>query len=326
MSIIITSKDTIKWLSEADIFVGDMSDLTYEALVAGIPIFQFENLWIRQNFPVVGERFQTSKELYNKLDGYLNGKKYEATEKDYSDITGQLLISTANSNQLITSWLASTFKLPYVNLAFYHMGSEIYKEALFPIIEELKLKYNEYSELESSNNIKLCNNDYQTNDQISFICHVENTKFINKNDFIIHLGHGLKGDGTAFLETSKNTYLKNNYFPRINKFFVAGEMGRKRLINVLGIADKRIEMLGYAKISQILKERDIKQKAYRNKKKIILYGPAGINERNKPGGSLSLPILFQLFRLGIRSDIQIVIKIKSYRHFFSQIKNLILRK
>jgi hypothetical protein len=324
MSIIITNKNTPYWLAKADIFVGDMSDLTYEALILDIPILQFENKWIKDNFPVVGERFKTGSELYQKLSAMMSQEIPIGTSLKYSNIIDNVIDCPSNSEGRILTELSSTFSLPNVNFEFHHLNNHIYKEILFPILDQIKKYYPKYTVIDTTRSTKLINKPNFRN--VSLICHVETSHILKNDDYIIHIGHGLKGDGTAFLGKSIELYRSNNHFIKIDKFYVAGKMGKDRLTNVLGVGCDRISIVGYAKITKLIQSRRKLQKRKRVSDKItILYGPAGIREPDKPGGSVTISLLYNLIKVGLKPNVCVVIKVKSYKHFARQIINL-LRK
>ena len=324
MSILITNKNTPYWLATADIFVGDMSDLTYEALILGIPILQYENTWINENFPVVGDRFKTGPELYKKLSKMIQTGLPQETSMKYSNIIESVIRNSSSNNNNILMELSTIFDLPNVNFEFHHQNNQVYKEILLPIVDQISCMFPDYKVCNTNRSIQLT---YKTGvKNISLICHVETSATLPAEDYVIHIGHGLKGDGTALLEKSIETYRSNNYFPSINKFFVAGKMAENRLTRILGISSERISIVGYAKIYKLIEERmRIRKDLLRNDKLIILYGPAGIKESEKPGGSMSVSLLYNLFKISLNSNVKVVIKIKSYRHFLGQIINLIRR-
>ena len=162
-------------------------------------------------------------------------------------------------------------------------------------------------------------------------------KFINTG-YLVHLDHGLKGDGTANLNISFSDYKKNKFFPSINLHITAGKMGYERTKKLLKKNSNRVVLGAYPK-ADILKKLDteenrkevIKELKLNKSKKIIIYAPAGNNSYEKPGGSLSYTTLYYIIKAYFLYDVNIIIKLKNKRHnlfllplkyIYSKLKNL----
>ena len=302
-----------KYLAAADILIGDMSDTNYEFLIYDRPIILLSNDWLKKYFPNIGSRSNgdniescildalRSPDAYSKERKIWLHRTYSNPYKNHSKCIIESVINRLN------------IKNPTINLI--HKNNKIYMENLIPLGEYSKKICLDVTEnkLNSNNNV------------INFVAHFGAIpKIRDEKTNIVHVAHGLKGVGTANVDKSVIDYKKNNYFPDVNIFVVAGLEGFKRTTLLLGGNSSRILDAGYPKTDSLLaantkynKKLVYKELKIKNDFPLVVYAPAGEISYEKPGGSLNKQIITRLKLIEQSHDLNILVKLK-YKYYYQR--------
>ena len=296
-----------KYLAVTDILIGDMSDINYEFLLFNRPIILLANEWLKTNFPDIG--IKTDLEgLGSAIERCRdNPSEYAEQRKEWLEKTIHNPFDNAAKRVLKIAISKSGYHKP--NIVIIHGGSEVRKTNLKPLYEEA-IRENMRAFFVS--HTKRMRNESA---QIYFAAHFEDLNIIN--GYKVHLDHGLKGQGTANVEMSKQDYLKHDFFPLIDLHITAGQVGNERTKMLLGPNSDRTEIGGYPKADHLNKlnvwenkKTVFQELEFDENKPLITYAPAGEQNHEKPGGSLRPDVIRKLEELSAECEYNILVKLK----------------
>jgi hypothetical protein len=324
MSVKFISSSNPKYLASADLLIGDMSDINYEYLLYNKPVVLLANDWLTKNFPDIGVKTSIKGLVSAVRDQLKNPVEYEAKRKVWLGKTFNFPKSRSASIHILDIAIEkSGYSSPKIVLLH---GNNITRESnIRPIYEEGK------SEGLDILLVDKLDESYKVDEVIFIAAHFDDLHI--GYGFKVHLDHGLKGVGTANLDISVGDYKRHNFFPKIDLHITAGPAGFTRTVNLLLGPNKNRAIIGaYPKADVLLAlntaENRIsicKELKFNPKKKIIVYAPSGQLSWPKPGGSLSMKSLFELFRLSMKLNVNVIVKLKNKRHglIFMPVKWLI---
>ena len=298
-----------KYLAATDILIGDMSDINYEFLLFDRPIILLANNWLRDNFPDIGIKTDL-RELEEAIKRSIDAPvEYAKQRKHWLEKTIYKPFENASARVLKTAINRSGYSKPKIFII--HGGSEVRKSNLEPLYEEAVKQKMDVSIVSRAcwqrNKIR--------NEPIYFAAHFEDLNI--SGGYKVHLDHGLKGQGTANIEMSKQDYLQNNYFPHIDLHITAGQVGDKRTKMLLGPNSERTAIGGYPKADHLNKINTLENKKtvlkdlkFDDSKPLITYAPAGEQSYAKPGGSLNPKVIRRLDELSVEYGYNILVKLK----------------
>jgi CDP-glycerol glycerophosphotransferase (TagB/SpsB family) len=312
MSLKFTYSPDPKYLAATDLLIGDMSDVNYEFLLFDKPIVLLANKWLVKNFPDIGIRTDLKGleiAIHNSLTKPEIYSEQRALWLSKTIYTPSLKNSASNILDIITK--KSKQSNPTIYLVFG--GSQVRKSNLEALFDEGKKRNLNIEFISDSDTV-------ETSDNVFIGAHFDD--LIKGIGFKVHIGHGLKGRGTAQLEHSIIDYINNNHFPDIDVFITAGMEGRERTANLLlGPYPEKAIIGGYPKADSLMRLNNLKNKTdvchefgFSSEKPLITYAPAGQYGYEKPGGSLSYSVLKKLSRISNDNDYNILVKLKNRNH------------
>ena len=305
-----------------DFLIGDMSDINYEFLLLNRPIILLSNPWLKLNFPDIGHRISSIRELPEALQAIKIEDAFEDIRADY--VKKAFSVTDITSSDVALARILEASQIDNPCLVLHHKNNQIYKSNLLPLIDSAaKLKINVFE------NVKI-----SSKNTINVGSHFK--VLLDKgiaDRFCVHLDHGLKGTGTANVGIARCDYKKNNYFPTVNLHLTAGPMGQARTEMLLGPLKSRAMLGAYPKATSILQNS---QSAVRSMilrsfglepdLPVITYAPAGEESFEKPGGSLNRRILQDLKQFEKNYKCNMVIKLKYPFYFQRKTLSLIRKK
>lgn len=298
-----------KYLAATDILIGDMSDINYEFPLFDSPIILLANKWLRENFPDIG--------IKTDLDGLEEAIKRSIGDPgEYKEQRKYWLEKTiykpdGHSSKRVLDTIIKHSKIVNPNIILIHGNSDVRKTNLNALADEAMRRNFITNYVKTARK----NAEQNANNIIYIAAHFEDLNI--RGGYKVHLDHGLKGKGTANVEFSMNDYKKNNYFPLINLYITAGEVGQERTKMLLGPNSDRAVIAGYPKADDLIrlntKENKIavcKELEFDTNKPLITYAPAGEESYMKPGGSLSQAAIDKLKEIALKYDYNILVKLK----------------
>ena len=298
-----------KYLAATDILIGDMSNINYEFLLFERPVILLANEWVRKHFPDIGIKAELN-ELENAIQRSIsNPDEFKSEREFWAFQTIFLPEGGASCNYIDIAIKNSGFNNP--SFILIDGNNEVRKTNLLPLFNEIKLR---------GLNVELVHKYdalIYTNDEIIFIgAHFNDIKNI-KEGYNVHIDHDLKGPSSANISQAKRDYKRNKYFPNIDLHIAAGFAGQIRTQYLLSQHDDKVIVGGYSKADDLLRlnSEDIKVDVCNElgldpTKPLITYAPAGNRKFMKPGGSYNKQVVKMLKEFEIKSDINILIKVK----------------
>jgi len=313
LSVKFVSSADPKYLASGDILIGDMSDINYEYLLFNRPVILIANDWLQKNFPDIGIKTNLKGLLNAVTRSVENPLEFEANRIEWLNKTFNFPDGKSASRHILDIAIEkSGYKEPIIVLLH---GGNITRES------NIKPIYDEGSD--RGLNVLLINkpdDEYDAEEVIYIAAHFDDLHI--KKGYKVHLDHGLKGKGTANLDISIADYRKHNYFPEIDLHITAGPAGYERTTKLLLGPNKNRAVIGaYPKADNLLKLKTNQLKTeicneldFDPDKKIVVYAPAGVLSCEKPGGSLSLRAVIQIYKLSILKKVNVIVKLKNKKH------------
>lgn len=293
-------------LCATDFLIGDMSDINYEYLLLNKPLILLSNSWLKENFPDIGHRIESVKELSETLE--LIGHKDSFLSARTKVLKEAFSVANVTSSDVALSAILEASQMDNPRLVLHHINNQIYKSNLMPLVKSARKFKIDVSEnvINSDNNVINIGAHFRVllDEKIA-------------SNFCVHLDHGLKGDGTANVEISQRDYKKNNFFPSVDLHLTAGPMGQRRTQMLLGPMQDRALIGAYPKATSIIEGANSDSRkdilsfyGLDPELPVITYAPAGENSFEKPGGSLSRGVLRELKLFEKKNNFNVVIKLK----------------
>lgn len=297
-----------KYLAATDILIGDMSDLNYEFLLFGRPVILLANTWLRENFSDIGIKADLAG-LEDAIRRSIDNPDEYKEQREYW-LKRTMHKPDGFSSKRCIDVILERAGIDKPKFVFLYGSDPVQKAQLEPLLTEAKRRG-----LRTNFIARLKEDAHGQNDTIYVAAHVENLNI--SGGYKVHFDHGLKGKGTANVETQVKYYEENAYFPLINLHITAGEAGQERTEMLLGPNSDRAMLVGYPKADVFIKFNTKQNKiavcrklGFEPDKPLITYVPAGEESYIKPGGSLSQEVIDKLKEMAFKNDYNILVKLK----------------
>ncbi len=313
MAIVEVGSSEPKYLAATDIFVGDMTNTSYEFLLFDRPVILLANAWLREHYADIGIKTDLAGlEAAIKRSRENTGEFHE--QRQYW-LHKTIYLPDGRSSARCIDLILEKAKIARPKFVFIHGGDPVRKTNLSPMVREVEKRG-----LECKYVVSQRKGGGQA-DTIYVAAHVVDLNI--NGGYKVHFNHDPRGKGSTSMEWEKRYYQKNDYFPLIDLHVTAGEVGDARTKITLGPLADRTAIGGYPKADDFLsanneanKRSVYKELGLEPGKPLLTYAPAARESPYKPGGSLSEESVATLKDIAWRNDLNLLFKWKYRKGIF----------